>query len=666
MTYGFLIRPFGPNTGSLEKAKRMDDYPSLDSELAKSAPQLWALRPLFADIELRKIEAARQRIDAACRTVVYAVYENHYARSGGIFAVADNLPRALGQVCAQAVVLSPFHRRLKKAPHPPGVIVGEVDVPFDDRFEKTTIYRYERQGVAWYLFGADAFFDAQGGPTGDDPYDHSSVDEPGVDSNRLLLRDGLFAAAAIPHVLRKLGLTRNVIVHVQDWQLAATALTVKEAVLNDGLESASVVLTSHNPYDCGVTLTDLAKITLRASGEQWPRPEPATAGSPNVDATQVDPWSEPPVLGTPLVGDPARTGAAAQEAAEEDRRRATVYECMIPLFDAPMSTVSRQFARDLTSHPLQTVHFASHLQRVFRLRGLVGIDNGLFMPPHCAFSSEAVERATRGDFELILAEKSAKRTKLLEALTEYRPPARIGGLLADGDEDLTRLSAALPVFMMFGRMDPGQKGFDVLAQAVRSLPPGTAKFIVCPIVPARAEAFLDLWRAVARERAGDVVIFPFRMQQGYLESMSGATYCVMPSLHEPFGAATEPYLQGSPVVAHATGGLVHQVVAVREDPEQATGILYRPQTVGTAEQQGRQWRAILEAPEPASRMHFPLYVSLVRGLAAALEEAARIFETEPQQYGRMLANLYPQALKFDWDRAAAKYGQVFDTAVRSG
>jgi glycogen synthase len=645
----------------------MDRYPSLDSELEKSAPQLWALRPLFTDPELRKIEAARRRIDGAYRTIVYAVYENHHARSGGIFAVADSLPRALGKVSAQAVVLSPFHRRLKKALHPPGVIVGEVDVPFQGRFEKTTIYRYENQGVTWYLFGADTFFDAPGGLTGDDPYDHSSAENPEVSSNPLLLRDGLFAAAAIPRVLRKLGMTRNVIVHVQDWQLAATALTVKEAIVDDVLDSAAVVLTSHNPYDCGLTLADLAKITPRVNGDQWPRPEPDTAEMQLADPAVADTWSAPADRGAPVVGDPTRTVDDILEDAElPGRRRATVYECMIPLFDAPVSTVSRQFARDLTTNPLQTMHFANHLQQVFRLRGLVGVDNGLFMKPHCAFTPDAVESVSRGDFEPILSEKRAKRMKMLEVLTQYRPPARIGGLLAAGDEDLTQLPAQVPVFMMFGRMDPGQKGFDVLAQAVRSLPPATAKFIVCPIVPARAEAFLDLWRTVAVERAGDVVIFPFRMQQGYLESMAGATYCVMPSLHEPFGAATEPYLQGTPVVAHATGGLVQQVIDARQYPAEATGILYRPQEVGTAEQQGRQWRAVLDSPDPASRMHFPLYVSLVQGLAAALTEAIRIFQNDTQLYGQMLSHLYPQATKFDWDRAAAEYGKIYAAAVRAG
>ena len=130
---------------------------------------------------------------------------------------------------------------------------------------------------------------------------------PEVKSNPLLLRDGLFAAAAIPRVLRKLGLTRNVIVHVQDWQLAATALTVKEAIVDDVLDSAAVVLTSHNPYDCGLTLADLAKITPRVNGDQWPRPEPDTADMQLADPAVADTWSPPTDRGAPVVGDPTRT-----------------------------------------------------------------------------------------------------------------------------------------------------------------------------------------------------------------------------------------------------------------------------------------------------------------------------------------------------------------------
>ena len=645
----------------------MSDYPDLAAELAPAAPQYWALRPLFREAELQKLIAARRTIDSVSRTVVYAVYENHFARSGGIFAVAENLPPALRKVCARVLVLSPFHRALDTAPDAPGESVAELDVPFDGRPVSTTVYRYERQQVCWYLFGADGFFDARGGPQGTDPYDHSSARQPHVDSNPLLLRDGLFAAAAIPRVLQALGLVRNVVCHIQDWQLAAAALTVKEALVDGLLESAAVVLTSHNPYDCKLTAADLARITRHCSEACWPRPQPEFAGLPGAHDTEGEGAGLPADRGMPVVGDPTAMVDVMRAGAEAvANRRGTVYECMIPLFDAAVSTVSRQFARDLKTHPLQVVHFASHLQQVFRLRGLVGVDNGLFLQPQCPFTAEAVAGGEQGDFALLLAEKRAKRAKMLEVLADYHPAARIGGLLADGSTDLTRLPDEVPVFMMFGRMDPGQKGFDVLAQAVGKLPANQAKFIVCPMVPARAEAYLNQWRAIAEQRAGDVVIFPFRMEQGYRESMAGATFCVMPSLHEPFGAATEPYLAGTPVVAHATGGLIQQVVDVREHPDQATGILYRAQDAGTVEQQGRQWRAILESADPGHRGHYPLYVSLVQELAAALAAARDVYGRDPQAYGRMLSRLYPQALQFDWHRAAAEYGAIYDAAARLG
>ena len=56
-----------------------------------------------------------------------------------------------------------------------------------------------------------------------------------------------------------------------------------------------------------------------------------------------------------------------------------------------------------------------------------------------------------------------------------------------------------------------------------------------------------------------------------MEAQAGATFAVMPSFYEPFGAATEAYLAGTPVIARATGGLTGQVVDHDEDKARATG-----------------------------------------------------------------------------------------------
>ena len=590
----------------------MNVDPQFLHELNGQPPDPWALAQLFSTQERKQLERARRDIDRGSRTVAYVSYENHLASGGGILAVARQLPPRLAQCNSRVIILSPFHAHLKRAPRVPGEVVTTIDVPYGDAVIPTTLYEYVRDGMRWILFGALGFFTAPG----DSPY--NLPDE-------LLLRDGLFASAAVPRVLQAIDSDRDVVVHVQDWQLAAAALTVKQAVLQRELLTAAVVLTMHNPYDCALSPLQLAAITDRTPNEQW-----------------------------------ARSTAAGRT--HRRQRRATVYECMMPLTDAPISTVSRQYARALVSDPLQTVHLADHLQDVFRRQGLVGVDNGLFMPPIRPFSEEAVGRARSGDSEPILQEKRAKRHVMLHALTAFRPPDAIGWLRHGATWDLTRLPDSIPLFMMFGRLDPGQKGFDLLAAALRRTPPGAAKFVICPMVPEGVGRFVDQWRDLARTRPGDVVVYTSRMGDAYHAIMAGASFCVMPSLHEPFGAATEPYLMGTPVVAHATGGLIQQVVDLAGAPQHATGILFRDQWAADRLERGRQWRRIMREQEPDQRMRHPLYVSLVNGLASALEQAIALHRDRPSDYGRMLSRLYDQARKFSWEKAAAEYTAIYDRA----
>jgi len=79
-----------------------------------------------------------------------------------------------------------------------------------------------------------------------------------------------------------------------------------------------VLLTLHNPYDHLLSDEVLAAITNRTGTRRWP-----------------------------LVHAGNRTMLAR----------------MIPLFDGPISTVSRRFAQELTNDPLQTAHFAAHYAR---------------------------------------------------------------------------------------------------------------------------------------------------------------------------------------------------------------------------------------------------------------------------------------------------------------
>ena len=578
--------------------------PALSRALDRWQPKLTAQRALFTPAELAKLDAARRAVSASGRTVAYCVFENPFARAGGIFAVATHLPPALKAAGENVVLLTPFHRNLVTTPQYYTLNhLGDLYIPFARDSVRTEIFEHwDGLGNRWILMQAWGIFDAAGGPDGKNPYAY--------DSFWLLLRDALFASAAAPHVLAHLGIRQNVIFHAQDWQFAATALTVKDAVLKGLLDSAAAVLTSHNPYDSILPDYHLGWITGRTGWDQWP-------------------------LG-----------------------RDTFYRRMIPLTDAPLSTVSLNFARELTADPLQADLMAAHLQDVYASQGVVGVDNPLFGAARDPFSEAASKEGRAGRPALLLKEKLAKRRTLLDTLERYRDARIFGGLDGGDGAPLTELPDDTPIFMMFGRMDPAQKGFDLLARAIEGFAPGEAKFILTPIVGAGTDAYVDDLRRLATRRAGDVAVYPFRMESGYMEAMAGATFAVMPSIYEPFGAATEAYLAGTPVVARATGGLLSQVIDFRNDPAKGTGLLFHEKLA-----LGPLWRGVVDAPDPETRVHNLLYVQMAEALYDALQTAARLWRTDRAGYARLLANVYPQALSFSTEAAADGYRAIYDRAT---
>lgn len=604
----------------------------------------WALRALFGETGFPRLESARRQVQRDRRTIVLCVYENFFARAGGLFAVARLLPKTLQQQGEKVLVLSPFHAALATAPAKPSATPGTSPSPLRPcpeasetsvRFAQTrvplTLWEHTLDGVRWVLFEAPDYFQARGGPKGNIPYDYTSPEHPQAPSR--LDADSLFASVAVPHVLAALGSTDDLVIHAQDWQMAATALTVKQALLDGVLHSAAVVLSSHNPYDCGLPPGKLGLITSisgRVDNRYWPT------------LRQIAGEDDPPPV-----------------------RRDTFYECMLPLLDAPLATVSKSFARELTTHPVHTAFFANHLQEVFRRQGIVGVDNGLFLDAGTrAYSPDAADEARRGSVAAILQQKEQKRRHLLENFAGYLPENVRGGLDAGLGRSLADLPPEVPVFMMFGRTDPAQKGFDVLARAVERIEPGRAKFIFALESPGKVERWVADLDRLAAERKGDVVFIPDRMTKGYLDTMAGATYCVMPSLYEPFGAATEPYLKGTPVVACATGGLLQQVRDYHLDPATATGLLYEADfsSLDPADVPA-YWCQLLGASDPEIRRANPVYELLVASLNDALLDAMAIFSQRPECYGRMLANLHDQAVAFSWDNAADEYRLLYDTAT---
>lgn len=577
---------------------------ALEETLADWKPDPRAAEALFSAEERDKLERARTALSPKGRTVAYVVYENPFARAGGIFAVASHLPPALRAAGDQTLLISPFHRNLATTPTYDELhFYGEIMVPFAGSEVKAELFEYfDKLGNRWMLVQSWSIFDAPGGATRTNPYSHVHPD--------LLLRDGLFLAQAVPQVLAHLGLVSNVVVHAQDWQTAASTLSVKQALLEGVLDSAACVVTSHNPYDYPLHDHHLTWITDRLGPVRWPLG-----------------WG-------------------------------TVYERMIAITDAPLSTVSPGFARELTDDPLQSEHFASHLQSVYRAHGVVGVNNPLFGESKSPFSKGATLESSAGVPDLIVRQKLERRHRMLDALASYSDPRIAGGLDGGRGNPLRDLSDDVPVFMMFGRLDPGQKGFDLLARAIEGFARGEAKFILTPIV-SDPGPYADDLTALAEKRPGDVAVYPFRMERGYMEAMGGATFAVMPSLYEPFGAATEAYLAGTPVIARRSGGLTDQVNDYRLSREEATGILFREKLpLGTS------WSGIVNASRPQDRIQIPLYVSIAEQLFDALQLGANLWRDDRTAYGRMLGNLYSKAVSFTGKKAAAGYQAIYETAAR--
>jgi glycogen synthase len=574
--------------------------------LSRWKPDTGQLDHVFTPEEVQVLEAARTAVDSSKRRVAYCVWENPFARAGGIFAVATHLPPAVRAAGDEVVLITPLHRNLASTPDYLTLhYFGEIEFPYSGHRQRIELFeQYDGLGNRWIMMQGWGVFDAPGGPDRRNPYAHAH--------SWLLLRDALFASQAVPYVLAHLGMRENVIVHAQDWQFAPTALTVKHAILAGVLESAAMVLTSHNPYDHPLPDSNLAWITDRLGAQRWP-------------------------LG-----------------------HDTVYQRMIPLTDAPLSTVSPGFAAELTSDPLQTDHFAAHLQQVFRRQGVVGIDNPLFGAAQSPFSEEALDAFNSGSVRALLAEKAAKRNRMLAVLEDYEDKRILGSLDGNDGRPFHELPTDVPVFLMFGRLDPAQKGFDLFARAIEGFRPGEAKFILAPNVVGDVGPWLDDLRHLAEKRAGDVAVYPFRVEKGYMEAMAGASFAVMPSLYEPFGAATEAYLAGTPVVARATGGLTSQVVDYNTDPKNSTGVLFREKLP-----LGSSWTSILHASTPQERVAIPLYAMMAEALYDALRAAEDLWRRNTRAYAAMLANLYPKAAGFSPGKAAAQYRAIYETAAKS-
>ncbi|MCP5106850.1 MAG: glycogen synthase [bacterium] len=539
----------------------------------------------FEPGEIGTIKCKLQHLEP--ENVVFCSFESRFAKSGGLAAVVSKvLPYLKEKERVQRVLLmTPFY------PH----IIDEnkltatgttFNVKTDKKTVKVDIYKYMGEVEEYYLKAGD-FFESRNNIN--DPYGYYP-DDPRRNDDAIRY-NALFFCKAVPLALQALGITKDIAFHLQEWQTAPIALTAKKAMLAGTLDSCGCVQTIHNPFD------------------SWLSPE--TSGA--------------------LTGD------------KSVRDGFTAYQLGLQLVDAPLTTVSGHFAEELTSDLLQTGHFASHLQDIFKKNGVYGVNNGLFID----FPPEYLQKEvySTGEIKKI---KEEKRHALLEVLDTYRPPERFGQLTFQSGS-IARLPGKIPILVMSGRLDPFQKGFDILLRAAARFREDEIKVVLTPM--ATKASHLDYFRETAEKCKGNITVFPMRMEKGFRELQMGSTFGIMPSIYEPFGAAIEYMVGGTVTVARETGGLVDQVrhkecgFLFRESPEFYTldNIdAFARSGERVSERTGNQW-----------------VESMVDALYKILEEATAIYQNHQNDYYRMIAEGFKQAKTFTWQRAAERYFQMY-------
>lgn len=432
-----------------------------------------------------------------------------------------------------------------------------------------------------------------------------------------LLVDALAFCAVVPSICAHLDLTYHLLFHAHDWECAGIALFSRFAVISSVLEQVRTVVTLHNSFDAPFP----EKYQVMFLGKKIPV--------------------------------------------------YTVLQCMLSMVHGPLTTVSTPFAHELRNDPLQRLVFADHLQELFTRNPPVGIENGMFIKPGKVFSENALVAAAEGEMSLLLQEKYRNRKKFFSIISSHGKDDAIG-MFSGKAADLS-----VPILFMSGRFDLTQKGFDVIFKAFSRLPKGTVNLFFTPTLH-NEDDDLSYFSEMAEAFNGHIVIWPFKISaREYMQCLRGASFLVMPSFYEPFGAASEGFLNGTPLLARATGGLLAQVKPDRsftipklyssvlnvEETGSPNGILYREASDGEMAH-GSLWRALLEMPL-MEREENPLFCAMVDAAFKALHAAVACYH-DTERYMSMVYEGLLSARRFTWRRAAAKYRTVYDAASYRG
>jgi glycosyltransferase involved in cell wall biosynthesis len=559
--------------------------------------------------------------------IAFITYESPWFPAGGIAAVMDQLPSAT-EAAAQlpTVVITPLHLNSAKIAALQMQEIEVLEMAYETDLILAPVLHYHA-GCSWYFLNVDYRTEFHGPVFAGKrhPYDVSK---------ETLLRDSLLFGAAVAEALPAIARHRGTKATSVEWNLIAQdweAATALLAFSSQWVIQGRCHLTLHNSYDEFASTADLSRVGI----------------------------------------DPDRCPGG------------TILERALSIIEPPAFTVSDQFALDFTQDVVQREVMASHLQAYLNRNPVFGVDNGPFKA--LALADADLRGAATGDFGRLQRWKSGNREKALSALDAHTVT---GNEPVWGDTSKFRRDESL-WFVMAGRDDPRQKGYDVAAAAVEDYlaehhrKPGCAQFLFFPIPGDEGLPGLEFLKTLAADFPQDVLVFPFIWTAGFTATLQGAAFGLMPSLYEPFGMANEFYLAGGCVgIGRATGGNLEQIVPLRATAAfsravqvradryhglsaHPTGILFRE--IDGMESAFRDWQAINDAqydkkggsPSRVSqRQSFAVFREMAAELRIAVEDGIRVYRREPELYYRMLAEGVAHIQRtFSWQRAGQEYAR---------
>jgi glycogen synthase len=572
------------------------------------------------------------------KIIAFVTYESPWFPAGGIAAVMGQLPSATEAAAGlPTVVITPFHEKSAKIAALQMQEIHVLTLPYDGGSISVTVL-HSNAGCPWYFLKAEA------SPASRGPF-FAGTRHPYDVPREVLLRDALFFGSATVQALPAIGTHRGTDPEQLEWDLIAQDWEAATALLAFASQKGAhgrCHLTLHNSYDEFATTADFSRAA-------------------------IDPTRCP--------GD-------------------TILHRALSIIEQPAFTVSDQFALDFTQDLLQREVMAPHLQSLLNRHPIVGVDNGPFKP--LTVNLAHLRDAAIGNIGPLQDWKASNRLKALSALDAHTPPEREhGGAFPAtqkepvwGDKSRFRRDDSL-WFVMAGRDDPRQKGYDVAAAAIEDYlaanhgKPDCAQFLFFPIPGDEGFSGLEFLKALTSRFPEDVIAFPFIWVAGFTAALQGAAYGLMPSLYEPFGMANEFYLAGGCVgIGRATGGTLEQIVPlratsacsravrIRADRYHAlsahpTGILFREKDeIASA---WRDWGGINEAQydraggslsRVAQRRGYSVFREMANELRIAIEDGIRVYRQEPELYYRMLTDGIAHILRtFSWQRAGQEYAR---------